>query len=123
MRCTAWAERKNYATRRRIAEQVRAPWAANGPKMYETQTLRLKEARVRIYRPTSAAPSGTVIYLHGGGWVLFSIDTHDRLMREYAARSGLTVVGIDYALAPEHRFPVALDQIAAIIATLRANQG
>ena len=48
-----------------------------------------------------------LVYLHGGGWTLFSIDTHDRVMREYAARAGCCVIGVDYALSPESKFPVA----------------
>ena len=59
--------------------------------------------------------------MHGGGWTLFSLDTHDRLMREYAARAGVIVVGVDYALSPEARFPTALNQVAAVVRWLRAD--
>ena len=52
--------------------------------------------------------------LHGGGWTLFSLDTHDRLMRG-TRRAGVTVVGVDYALAPEAKYPIALRQIAAAV--------
>jgi acetyl esterase len=52
--------------------------------------------------------------MHGGGWTLFSVDTHDRVMREYAARANVVVVGVDYALAPENPFPVALEQVEAV---------
>ena len=48
---------------------------------------------------TVARPA--LIYVHGGGFTLFSLDTHDRLMREYAARLGVLVVGVDYSLSPE----------------------
>jgi acetyl esterase len=57
--------------------------------------------------------------MHGGGWVLFSLDSHDRVMREYAARSGMIVVGVDYSLAPEARFPVALEQVIGVVHWLR----
>jgi len=105
--------------RRAIAEQVRQPWMEGGPVMAHTETLSVGAARVRIHRPNHDTGLPALVYLHGGGWMLFSIDTHDRLMREYAARSGCVVVGVDYSLSPEARFPVALDEIAAVLAWLR----
>lgn len=108
---------------RRIAEAVRAPVAAGGPAMASrTEALAPGEVpvRVRIHVPPGApVPAPALVYLHGGGWTLFSIDTHDRLMREYAQRAGVAVVGVDYALAPEARYPVALKQVAAVVAWLR----
>ncbi|WNO54107.1 alpha/beta hydrolase [Stakelama saccharophila] len=111
----------HVAERRRIAEQVRAPWAAGGPDMASVRDLTVgpNAIRVRIYRPADDAPLPALVYLHGGGWVLFSIDTHDRLMREYAARSGCAVVGIDYRRAPETPFPAALDDVALVLGRLR----
>src|SRR5690606_27275876 len=58
---------------------------------------------------------------HGGGWTLFSIDTHDRLMREYAARAGVAVVAVDYSLSPEARFPRALGETVDVIEWLRGH--
>jgi acetyl esterase len=72
------------------------------------------EVRLRIHRPERGELPG-LVYLHGGGWTLFSIDTHDRVMREYAARAGCCVIGVDYALSPEHRFPVALEQVVDVV--------
>ena len=97
---------------RRVAEEVRAPWRVGGPQMASVRELAAPvgdhELKVRIYDPTGAKLNGALLYLHGGGWALFSLDTHDRLMREYAERSGLTVIGVDYSLAPEAKFPTAL---------------
>src|SRR3546814_19229801 len=56
-----------------------------------------------------------MLYIQGGGWMLFSSDTHDRLMREYAARAGVAVLGIDYSLSPESKFPVALEECTAAL--------
>jgi acetyl esterase len=70
--------------------------------------------RVRIYDPGLVSPAPVLIYLHGGGFTLFSLDTHDRLMREYAAAGGFLVAGVDYPLSPEARYPRALDQIVAV---------
>ena len=110
------------AEARRIAEAVRAPLAIGGPVMAHTQEALVPgdvPVRVRIHRPRTDAPLPALVYLHGGGWTLFSIDTHDRLMREYAQRAGVAVVGVDYALAPEARYPVALHQVAAVVEWLR----
>ena len=74
---------------------------------------------LRVFEPNAVRP-GTLIYLHGGGWTMFSLQTHDRIMRELADRAGMRVVGLDYALTPEARFPVAIRQIAHAIRVLSA---
>ncbi len=113
----------SISRRREIAEQVRAPWARGGPEMAETHMVQVGsgDVQARIYIPAAGAGKGTLLYLHGGGWTLFSIDTHDRLMREYADRIGCAVIGLDYSLSPEHRFPRALDDVDACIHWLRLN--
>jgi acetyl esterase len=64
---------------------------------------------VRIYWPLGEAPFGAVINLHGGGWVTGSIESDHRRSHAIAHRAGVVVITVDYALAPEHRFPAALD--------------
>jgi acetyl esterase len=65
---------------------------------------------VRIYRPDdSGSSSAALVFFHGGGWVVGSIETHDGITRALANRSGCIVVSVDYRVAPEHRFPVAID--------------
>lgn len=105
--------------RRRAAELVRAPWRAGGPSMWRSRDLEIAGLRGRIHVPVQAPVLGAMLYLHGGGWTMFSIDTHDRLMREYAARAGIIVVGIDYSLSPEHKFPVALEEVVQAVEWLR----
>ena len=65
------------------------------------------------------APSHTVLpvllYLHGGGFVIGSSDTHDSLCRQLALRAGVAVLSLDYRLAPEHRFPAALEDVWATL--------
>lgn len=104
---------------RRACEQVRAPWTAGGPTMAQrlerTIPTPAGEVRVRIHNPSGRADKPALIYMHGGGWTTFSIDTHDRLMREYAARADVVVIGVDYALSPEVKFPVAQRQIAQVV--------
>lgn len=62
----------------------------------------------RLYRP-SDDELGLFVYLHGGGWVLGSLDTHDDVTRRLATASGQAVLAVDYRLAPEHPFPAGLD--------------
>jgi acetyl esterase len=109
------------AERRRIAEEVRAPWRIGGPAMRRTDELRVgeRDVRIRIHRPDDTPMLPGLIYIHGGGWTLFSIDSHDRLMREYAARAGIAVIGVDYSLAPEARFPTPAEEIVSVVRWLR----
>jgi acetyl esterase len=66
--------------------------------------------RVRIYRPAGHEPPlPALVYLHGGGWVIGSLDTHDGVCRALCARTPCVVVSVDYRLAPEHRFPAAVE--------------
>jgi len=68
---------------------------------------------VRVYRPESTAPLPLVLFAHGGGWVVGSLDSHDRLCRILANRLSTIVVAVDYRLAPEHIYPAALDDVEA----------
>lgn len=69
---------------------------------------------VRIVRPAGAIDVlPAVIYIHGGGWILGDRNTHDRLVRELAVGAGAAVVFVDYARAPEARYPVAIEQAYA----------
>jgi acetyl esterase len=65
------------------------------------------EMRGRRYEP--ARPAGTVLWIHGGGWVICDLDTHDAMCRMLALASGFRVIGIDYRRAPEDPFPAPLD--------------
>ncbi|HEX3649303.1 MAG TPA: alpha/beta hydrolase [Pseudonocardiaceae bacterium] len=68
----------------------------------------------RLYTPNGLAEgSGLVVYYHGGGWVIGSIATHDATCRFLAAEGGVRVLSVDYRLAPEHRFPAAVDDSVA----------
>jgi acetyl esterase len=71
--------------------------------------------RARIYYDGAAASMPVIVYVHGGGWVLGSIDTHDDLLRRLAkAAPGCAILGVDYRLAPEHPFPAPLDDVLAV---------
>ena len=70
---------------------------------------------VRDYRPRSLpkGPAPALVFLHGGGWVVGSPDTHDNICRLLAERAGARVFSVDYRMGPEHRFPAAPDDCRA----------
>ncbi|MCP4005380.1 MAG: alpha/beta hydrolase [bacterium] len=69
---------------------------------------------VRVYKPRDAAPRLPVLcYFHGGGWVQGDLDTHDGVCGKLAAWGQCLVVSVDYRLAPEHKFPAAVDDAIA----------
>lgn len=74
---------------------------------------------VRRYLPVNgsrdAAPA--ILFFHGGGWVIGDLDTHDSICRHVVATSGLQVIAVDYRLAPEHRFPAAVEDAIDAYAT------
>jgi acetyl esterase len=112
---------------REIAEQVRAPWTEGGPQMARTVEhqvpTRHGEVMVRVYYPSERRMPGAFFYIHGGGFVLFSVNTHDRVMREYAQRAGIVVVGINYTRAPEAKFPQPIEECIDTVNWLKANAG
>jgi len=76
---------------------------------------------VRVYRPDSDGSTRTLVYFHGGGWTLGTLDSIDGVCRELARRADSVVVSVDYRLAPEHPFPVAADEAAAAVSGVSAN--
>lgn len=71
--------------------------------------------QARLYKSEDSSPTPTVVYFHGGGWVAGSIDNHDGFCRHLAKRSGCAVLNAEYRLAPEHRFPAAVDDAVAVV--------
>lgn len=72
------------------------------------------EVPVRVYRD-AAPPAPVVVFYHGGGWTLGTLDSADDLCRRLARRGDCVVVSVDYRLAPEHPFPAPLDDAAAAL--------
>lgn len=69
---------------------------------------------VRLYHPAPRGPApGCAVFFHGGGYVTGDLETHDHIARLIAAESGAAVVAVDYRLAPEHRFPAAVEDAYA----------
>jgi acetyl esterase len=82
------------------------------------------EVPVRIYRPTDATgPQPVVVWFHGGGWVIGSIDGGDLTCRNLAAHAGVVVVSVGYRLAPEHPYPGGLDDCYAALVWVTATAG
>ena len=71
---------------------------------------------VRIYRPDRNGEGPMVMLIHGGGWALGSIETHNAIARAIAAGADATVVSVDYRLAPEHPFPAGFDDCMTALA-------
>src|SRR5215210_7257954 len=65
--------------------------------------------RIRVYTPRGKAPFPLLVFFHGSGFVLCSLDTHDGMSRNLCAGAGCVVVSVDYRLAPEHKFPAGID--------------
>jgi acetyl esterase len=76
---------------------------------------------VRLYDPGVAAPAPCLVYFHGGGFVLGGLESHDRLCRELALAGRTKVAAVDYRLAPEHRFPAALEDCVATVQAIAAD--
>ena len=98
--------RRAYTQGAEVLEPPRAP-------LHRVEDVRLpvgegRECAARVYA-TSGGHLPVVLYLHGGGFVVGNLETHDSLCRQIALRSGAAVVALDYRLAPEHRFPAAVD--------------
>lgn len=99
-------------------------FAGEAPQVAETRELRIADRfGARLYLPEGPArergakgerPLAALVYLHGGGWVLGDVDTHDVVCRRICAGAEIAVLNVDYRLAPEHPFPAAVeDSVAA----------
>jgi acetyl esterase len=98
-----------------------------GEPVAEVREIRVPAAGghvpVRSFRPETDGTPGVVAFLHGGGWMMGTIDSYDTALRALANASGAIVAAVDYRLAPEHRFPAAVDDSLAAIRWLAAHAG
>ena len=79
------------------------------------------DIRLRIYWPDAAAPLPAIVYYHGGGHVIGSLDTHDLVARNLCAGAEALVASVDYRMGPEHRFPAAVEDSFAALEWVRTN--
>jgi acetyl esterase len=73
------------------------------------------EIAVRLYSPSEKRPLPLLVFYHGGGWTIGNLDTHDNVCRQLANRARCAVMSVDYRLAPEHKFPAAVDDAFAAL--------
>lgn len=103
--------RRNYVVERRF-------WNEGGPVMAKTVDTTFAgpagDFTARFYYPADAESLPAIVYIHGGGWVVGSIDTHDRICRLLAEKCGAAVVSVDYHLSPEAKFPDPVKECAMV---------
>ncbi|WP_228278358.1 alpha/beta hydrolase fold domain-containing protein [Brevibacterium limosum] len=113
------AETAGLAAMRAEYRAERSFWNEGGPTMTDTVDAVIDTAGaqvpIRIHHPTAEAVLPGIVFLHGGGFTVGDLDTHDRIMRVIAAESGAAVIGVDYSLSPESKFPQALHEVAGVI--------
>lgn len=113
-----WGEAEEFdlaAARAGMDPWVAVPDAALAARIRET---RLAGVPVRIYEPDGGASALTIVWCHGGGYVLGTAAAVDPLARFFGDRLLCRVVSVDYRLAPEHPFPAALDDTVAVLRDL-----
>src|SRR5215211_6700641 len=104
--------------RRSMVDSV-ATEVGPGPQLRSVQDVDAAGGPARLYLTDSTDDAPTVVYLHGGGWVLGGLDTHDGLCRLLAQRSGGAVFAVDYRRAPEHPYPAAFEDLERAVVWLR----
>jgi acetyl esterase len=98
----------------RAQSAERARTRAPGPALHPVTVIDVAGRPARLYRP-APGPVPLVVYLHGGGWIIGSLDASDRVCRRLAAGSGAAVLALDYRLAPEHPWPASVDDTVAAL--------
>lgn len=87
----------------------------------ETMPVKDGTIRLRMYTPQGAGPFPVLHFFHGGGWVFGNLDTHDAVCRDLCVQGRRLVVAVDYRLAPEHPFPIPVEDCVASLAWLKVN--
>ncbi len=120
------AEPETADDRRRGLASLTASVGGEAPYVASVEDISLPGAAgpliLRRYQPEGEGV-GAILFLHGGGWVAGSLDTHDGVCRRLANASGCQVFALDYRLAPEHPFPAGLEDGLTALRWLAANAG
>ncbi|NUC72259.1 alpha/beta hydrolase [Haloterrigena sp. SYSU A558-1] len=110
---------------RRLTDPIMGLRNRNGPSVGRTIDRTIPgpagDLDARLYLPAASGPYPTIVFFHGGGFVLGSIETHDWLCRHLTRESGCAVLSVDYRLAPEHPFPAAVEDAVAAVEWAAAN--
>jgi acetyl esterase len=94
-------------------------WTADAPPIKHAADRKIPGPHghipIRVYDPGAPPGMASIVFIHGGGWVVGTLESHDGVCRRLAKHSGLRVVSIDYRLAPEHKFPIPVEDCVAAL--------
>lgn len=100
-------------------------WNEGGPEPYKVVNTEVEgpigPVPVRIYYPDDKPGRNALVFIHGGGFTVGNNDTHDRMMRAVMESGKCVVIGVDYHLAPEAKFPIPLYESAAVVRHFHEN--
>ena len=112
---------------RRAANAAVKQWGGHGPDVAGIEDrlipIRAGAITVRFYTPQGSGPFPLLVYFHGGGFWMGSIETEDAMCRTLCHRSGCLVASVEYRLAPEHKFPAAVEDGYAAAVWIAENAG
>jgi acetyl esterase len=117
----AWSTIGPVAARQQFAETRTTSGGPRPDTVRATDHTIVRDGRslaVRLYRPAAASPKAllpTLLWAHGGGWVVGNIETHDGTCGQLAAQADIAVLSVDYRLAPEHPFPAPFDDMVTAL--------
>ncbi|MBY6066941.1 alpha/beta hydrolase [Leisingera aquaemixtae] len=106
---------------RRIYDAMAREFRVPRPDVVSVQELSANGVPVRVY--TAGDPTRTVLFCHGGGFVVGGLDSHDDVCAEICAQTGYRVVSVDYRLAPEHKHPAAFEDVWVVLGWVEAGYG
>ncbi|MCK0141296.1 alpha/beta hydrolase [Aliiroseovarius sp. F20344] len=107
------AVNRSVAQQREVYNNMCRAFFAGYPTGLNVWDERIDTVPTRIYEPND--PKGTVVYFHGGGFVVGGLESHDDVCAEIAHETGLRVVSVDYRLCPEHRHPAAFKDAVTVV--------
>ena len=104
---------------RRVEDEIFGPDSEAPIELESVRELAFRgpdgDVPIRVYRPSANGSLPTIVYFHGGGWTLGTLDSIDTVCRRFASAADSVVISVDYRLAPEHPFPEPLrDAVAAV---------
>ncbi|MFW0766028.1 acetyl esterase [Trabulsiella odontotermitis] len=107
----------DFPSQRNAYNAERRYWNEGAPEMLSTTDIDVPgpygHTPTRIYLPQEQPPAA-LFYLHGGAFILGNLDTHSRIMRLLARYTGCAVIGVDYSLSPEARYPQAIEETVSV---------
>lgn len=107
------AVNRTAAEQRAVYNNMCRAFFAGYPEGLVVRDQTIESVPTRIYEPND--PKGTVVYFHGGGFVVGGLESHDDVCAEIAHATGLRVVSVDYRLCPEHPHPAAFDDARTVV--------